>query len=92
MLLADHYAGVTPRPMGPCSIAHEPHAIATAGVRIKGNYCVRPFYSLAPGQTHALFVLREFPPISWRDARSEVAETTGEALKAGRKALETLAQ
>ena len=92
MLLADHYAGVTPRPMGPCSVAADPAGIVAAGARIKGNYSVLPFYVLAPGTTQALFVIREFAPIPWRSALDDIAQTTAEALRAGRRALESLPQ
>ena len=90
MVLADHYAGVTPRSMGPCSIAVDPEGIASAGARISGNYSVIPHYTLGPGQTRALFALREFPPIPWQEAVSEVAATTQQALAAGRTALQSL--
>lgn len=87
MLLADHYAGVTPRPMGPCSIAVEPDGVESAGVRIQGNYSVVPTYAFVKGRTSALFVLREFPPTPWQSAMADVAATTQEALQVGRRAL-----
>jgi len=90
MLLADHYAGVTPRPMGPCSVAADPEGIALARAQIKGNYGVIPHYSLEPGRTRALFAVREFPPIPWQEALDEVTATTQEALEAGREALRSL--
>lgn len=90
MLLADHYAGVVMRPMGPSSIAIDPTEIESAGVRIQGNYSVLPHYVLKPGAISALFVMREFTPTSWQSAKDEVAGTTAEALIAGHKALTSL--
>jgi len=90
MLLADHYAGVTPRPMGPCSIAAAPEDIESASATIKRNYSILPTYALAPGKTSARFAIREFPPISWQSAKAEVAATSEEALAAAREALKLL--
>ncbi len=87
MVLADHYAGVTPRPMGPCSVATEAAGVVRAGARIDSNYSVRPSYVLAPGRTEALFAIREFTPMSWQSAVQEVAATSDEALAAARQAL-----
>ena len=90
MLLADHYLGVTPRPMGPCSVVADPEGMASAGARIKGNYMVSPMYTLKPGATAALFAIREFPPTSWPAARDELAAGYADSLQAGHAALETL--
>jgi len=90
MLLADHYLGITPRPMGPCGIVADPEGMATAGARIKGNYMVSPLYTLKPGATSALFAIREFPPTPWPAAREELAAGYAESLLAARTALETL--
>jgi len=90
MVLADHWAGVTMRPMGPCSIAASPEGIASAGAQIKGNYSVIPFYTLAAGQTSALFAIREFPLVPWQEAADEVAATSQDALRDAREALASL--
>ena len=92
MVLADHYAGVTARPMGPCSIVAGPEGIASAGAQINGNYSVTPFYNLEAGETSALFAIREFPPMSWGDAVDEVGATSQEAMRAGREALASLSK
>lgn len=92
MVLSDQYAGVTPRPMGPCAVAVDPAGIQSAGARIAGNYSVLPYYILAPGQTRALFIIREFSPISWQDAAAEVSATTDASLQAARDALGMLPQ
>lgn len=90
MVLADHYPGLTMRPMGPCSIAADPADLAVAGARIRGNYSVCPYYETRPGTTTALLALREFGPTTWQAVRDEVAATTTEALAAARAALGTL--
>jgi hypothetical protein len=92
MVLADHYPGLTMRPMGPCTIAADPEGLQSAGAVIRGNYSVCPFYETAPGVTTALLALREFGPTTWQAARDEVAATTSEALAAARAALATLPQ
>ncbi len=90
MVLADHWAGVTMRPMGPCSIAASPEGIASAGAQIKGNYSVIPFYTLEAGATSALFAIREFPLVPWQEAVDEVAATSQDALQDAREALASL--
>jgi hypothetical protein len=90
LLLADHYLGITPRPMGPCSIVADPEGLATAGARIKGNYMVNPMHTLKPGATAALFAIREFPPTPWPAAQDELAAGWVESLQAARAALDTL--
>lgn len=87
MLLADHFSGVTVRPMGPCSLAVAPQGLVSAKVVITDNYSVRPTLVFAPGQTTALLALREFPLLPWQDVLKEVADTSVEALRAGAEAL-----
>ena len=86
MLLSDHFSGVTPRPMGPCSLAVDPKGLVSAKVVITDNYSVRPTLVFAPGQTTALLAIREFPLLPWQDVLKEIAGTSGDALKAGAEA------
>ncbi|MEI6502799.1 MAG: hypothetical protein WCP21_17455 [Armatimonadota bacterium] len=90
MALADHFSGVTARPMGPCSLAVDPRGLVSAKVVITDNYSVRPTLVFAPGQTTALLALREFPLLPWQDVLKEVADTSADALKAAVEALPSL--
>jgi len=92
IVMADHYPGLTPRPMGPCTIAAAPEGLQAARVEIKGNYPMEPKYETKPGALTATFVLREFSPTTWEAARDEVAATTAEALQAAQQALAALPQ
>jgi len=92
IVMADHYPGITPRPMGPCTITADPEGVASARVEIKGNYPVEPKYETKPGVLTATFIVREFAPTTWESARDEVAGTTAEALQAAQQALAALPQ
>jgi hypothetical protein len=92
IIMADHYPGLTPRPMGPCTIAANPEGLQSAVVEIKGNYPVEPKYQTKPGALTATFVIREFTPTTWESARDEVAATTTDALQAAQTALAALPQ
>ena len=83
MVLADHFAGVAPRPMGPCTLAVGPQGLVAAKVVVTDNYSVRPALTFAPGQTTALLAVREFPLLPWQDVVKEIAGTSDAALQAG---------
>ncbi len=87
LILADHYPGLTMRPMGPCTVAVDPTGIEAAGVTIRGNYGVEPHYRTKAGVLAALLALREFPPTTWQNARDEVAATFADGLAAAGAAL-----
>lgn len=86
MVLADHYAGLTARPMGPCAVAVDPQGLVAAQTEVRDNYSVRPRFIFAPGTTTALFALREFTPMPWQSAVDEISTEADAALAAGRAA------